>query len=213
MSWYYAERVLIIALLHRIERCDPADVVALQNAAPVLADPLAWLSNPLFMAPMLGANIRYGEMYKAPWPSAEELEQIHDDAVITFGSGVGGLQRAEQWPAYEDDEYVDGFAKTDTPVLMLHGEFDPNAPLAQASLLGEMLDGPNQRFYVLPGGDHTWTSPTSQGYDCARSLWYDFINDPTAEPYDCTGDVLALDFGNDAALAQSYFGTDDLFDN
>ncbi len=212
MAWHHSERVLIIALLHRLERCDPADVVALQNASPALQNPTAWLSDPVFMAPMLGSNIRYGEMYKAPWPSEQELTDIHDAAVITFGSAVGSLAYADVWPNYEDDEYVDAYAETDTPVLMLHGEYDPNAPLGQALELGEALNGPNQRFYTLPAGNHTWSSPTAQGYDCARSLWYDFINDPTAEPFDCTGDVLPLSFGNDVGLAQTYFGTNSLFE-
>ncbi len=213
MSWYYYERVLVPAILHRIDRCDAQDVAALQNAAPLMANPIGFLQDPVSMAPLLGAHIRYGEMYRSPHPNAAELQAITDDAIFSFGPSAPALDVLALWPAYEPDQYVEAYAVTDTPVLMLEGEFDPNSPLEQAEVLGQMLDGDNQRFYALPGGVHDWTSPMVGGGDCALSLWYDFINDPQSEPYDCRGDMLPLDFGNDAALAQQYFGVPHLYDN
>ncbi|MEM6994108.1 MAG: alpha/beta fold hydrolase [Myxococcota bacterium] len=213
MSWYYYERVLVPAVLHRLDRCDPEDVAALQNAAPLMQNPTSFLDDPLTMAPLLGGHIRYGEMYKEPVPTAEELQAITDDAIFSFGPSASTLPVHALWPAYEPDEFVDGYAQTDTPVLMLEGEFDPNSPLEQAEVLGQMLNGDNQRFYSLPGGVHSWNSPMVGGGDCALSLWYDFINDPESEPYDCRVDMLPLDFGNDAALAQQYFGVGHLYDN
>ena len=211
MAWHWEDRALIAATLHRLDRCTPADVAALQHAHPIMLDDLHFSTEPPAWSATLGAHIRFSELHEVPIPSDAELQQVHQTSTFTLGSMVGTAAAHAAWPKYEPDEHDGAFADTSTPMLMLHGEFDPNAPLDQAvTMLDEFTDN-EQYFYLIPHGMHSWGSPYPDGDSCMQTLFLDFLADPSVAPADCTEDVLPFDF-DQPQLAQDFFGTDDLWD-
>lgn len=104
------------------------------------------------------------------------------------------------------------FADTDVPILAINGTLDPASTITQAIPVGEHFDGPNQHFVAIPGGSHSWTSPTRDGSGCAENIFFGFLQDPEAPLLDCVPDILPLDFTGTPALA-SQLGTTDLWEN
>ncbi|MEM6991557.1 MAG: alpha/beta fold hydrolase [Myxococcota bacterium] len=206
------ERSRIPATLHRLQRCNAADVTALQNAAPHMQNPLsALLDDPLFSV-VINRHISLSEMWSAPFPSQAEIDAWEDDLLFTLASSSSRFEVAELWPTYAPPPEDDVFAETDVPILMLNGEFDPNTPLPEATLVGDHFTGPNQRFFVIPGGNHGWHSPTTEGYGCAENMFFNFIQDPTGPRLDCLEIVEPIQWAGTSADAQTFFGTDDLYD-
>lgn len=210
LGYTYDERVLIPAVVYRLERCSPADVVALQYFADNKPEPATELVGDPYFSRLLNLNVKFGEMYDPPIPSAAEIDAFLAGAL--FATGTGDVRDIfDLWPAYAEDMYADQFAETAAPMLMLNGEFDAPAGLAQAMTLADHFGGPNQTFHVIPGGTHGWTSPVAGG-SCALTMFYEFVLDPTAPLPDCLGDVEPLDFAGSVELAQQVFGTDDIWE-
>ena len=212
VAWHWETRAFIPAILHRLDRCSAADVLALQNAAPQISDPFTFEVEPPAWSAVLGTHVRLSELTDEPIPSDEQLQTWNSTSLFTLGSTVGMGAQYAAWPRYEPDELDGGYAETNVPMLMLHGEFDPNAPLSQALPLRDHYAGPHQHFFVIESGLHSWPSPLPGGEDCMRRLFLDFMADPTADLEDCTEDVLPFDFDQDA-LAPAFFGTDTLWDS
>ena len=210
VAWHWEDRALIPAILHRLERCNATDIAALQTAAPQIANAQSFSTEPPAWDATLGGHIRFSELHELPIPTDEQYQAVYNSAIFTLGSMIGTASTYDAWPRYEPDEYDGTFAETDTPILMLHGELDPNAPLEQALSMVDAFDGPNQNFYMIPAGVHAFPSPYPGGDSCMRQLFLDFMVDPTAELDDCTDDVLDFDFDQDQ-LAPTFFGTDSLW--
>jgi hypothetical protein len=66
--------------------------------------------------------------------------------------------------------------RSEAPVLVLTGEYDPAVPVAWGRQAVQSL--PNGRHYTLP---YTVNSPAMHN-DCARQIALDFFADPTAAP-------------------------------
>ncbi len=57
------------------------------------------------------------------------------------------------WRAPEQWAELDP-AKVQVPVMVIHGEADPYAPVASQAKLFERLDHPDRQWVIVPGGDH-----------------------------------------------------------
>ncbi len=211
IAWYWEERALIPALLHRLERCNAADVAAIQAAAPQINNATPGSFEAPAFDVVLAAHIRFSELQDTPIPSDAELTAVHQSSIFTLGSLAGMAAAHAAWPRYTPDEYDGAFAETDTPMLMLHGEFDPNAPLSQALSMAEQFNGEHQHFVMIPAGIHALPSPYPGGASCMQDLLIDFLHDPMAPIDDCSGDVFAPDFDDDS-VAPGFFGVPDLWD-
>ena len=210
LGYTYDERVLIPALVYRLERCGPGDVAALQHFAVHKPEPATELVGDPYFSRLLNLNVKFGELYDPPIPSAAEIDVFLADAL--FATGTGDVREIfDLWPAYAEDGYADQFAETSAPMLMLNGELDAPTGLAQAMTLADHFKGPHQTFHVIPGGMHGWSSPVASG-SCALTMFYQFVLDPTAPPLDCLGDVAPLDFSGTVELAQQVFGTGDVWE-
>ncbi len=213
LSWSGAERALIPATLFRLARCNAADVVALQTAAPQMMDPLAPLLNDPLFSRALGNHISISEMWHPPIPTVAQAQQEAADAIFGLGSTEGRIELSATWPTYAHDEFVLNYAQSDVPMLMMVGEFDPNSPIQLGEEFATHFGGQHQYFFEIPDGNHGWHSPTAQGFGCAINVFFNFIQDPTGPLLDCMGDVLPMDFAGPPGLAQGFFGTVDLYDN
>jgi pimeloyl-ACP methyl ester carboxylesterase len=213
LAYQYDRRVLIPATLYRLERCDPADVTALQTAASQLTNPFDGLLNDPLFSVSLGNHISLSEMWKQPAPTEAEAQAVVDGAIVSLGSTLRRTKIVDAWPLYTPDQYVDEFAETTTPMLMLEGELDPNSPPVQADIMETMFTDPLQRYVILPWGNHSMASPTNGGGDCAMSMLLAFIASPTDLIPDCRGQIRPVDFVTAGGAAPSFFGTADLWEN
>ncbi len=213
LSWSGNERAYIPAVIYRLQRCDPADVVALQNASPQMQDPLRGILNDPLFSLVMNKHVAYSEMWELPTPTRAEVDAYADDLLFLLRDPYARFEVYPVWPTYPEPDLAEQFAETETPMLMLTGEFDPNSPLALAQAMGDQFTAPNQTFVGLPAGNHGWFSPTTQGYECAFDMFWKFLQDPTTTPTDCSGSVVPVNWAGTPALALSLFGTDDLYEN
>ena len=135
LIWGWDERVVPLALIYRIQRCDPADVTALQYFADHATNPIDGLLQDRLFSAALGNHIGLSDLWEEPVPSLADEQALIADALWAFGSTTR-LQLAPQWPTYPEDEYADVFGDSPVPILSINGELDPASPLAQAIPVG-----------------------------------------------------------------------------
>lgn len=204
----WESRVVPLAIVYRIERCAPADVVALQRLADSLDAPSLVREDKLY-SNVLHNHVALSEQWDESNPSLMEAQSLLDNGSWAFGS-TRLTELNTIWPKYTEDSYGNRFAETSIPLLMLNGEFDPATPLEQAAAVGGHFSGANQHFVTIPGGTHSLKSPYSEGSHCARDMVFAFMKSPTEPLLDCMEDVVPLDFRNGPSTA---LGTQDLWEN
>ncbi len=205
------ERLIPLAIIYRLARCDTADQTALAHfASNVLPFAGSVLDDPLFSR-VANHHIGLSDLWEEPNRTLAEEHALMENALWALGSNTK-FELATTWPTYPRDAYMGSFADTDVPLLMQNGDLDPASTHAEAVLVGDHFTGTNQTFVTLPGAPHAWTTPTSDGYDCGINQFFNFIQDPTAAILDCTGIVLPLDFRGNGDLAAA-FNTTDLWEN
>ncbi|MFT3774235.1 MAG: alpha/beta fold hydrolase [Minicystis sp.] len=212
-------RLAIAPIIHRLERCDQADIDAFVHFVGVVfgapdAPPDPMLSAWSFP---LGNNITFSEMWTDPPPTASALIAASEATAISKGISLGDASVFPLWPRYPRDEYFGQWGDNNLPMLMLNGDLDPATPIWIASAAAEHFKGPNQTFVTLPRAPHNaiGASPISaDGTSCGAELVLAFLADPTA-PLDtsCKDQILPVKFAGASWLAQKFFGTDDMFDN
>lgn len=210
LNW--AGRVLAPAILYRLERCEPADVAALQHAVGLIIAALATIVEDPYYSRALGHHIKLSELWKAPHPSLAETEALVAGAVFSVASTLELLELEAIWPSYPIEPWEEVFATSELPMLMINGELDPATPLDEAAILAEVFSAPNQRWIEMPWATHTSESPTTAGDSCSLRMVGDFLRAPREAPEDCRAELIELDFGGSGELAQLVFGTDDIWD-
>jgi len=203
-------RMLAPAIVHRLDRCSAGDVKALMNLSTVLSAPALFGD---YSIPLQN-TVSFSELVAPVAPTRSELQAIYDAAYAAPGSMVF-LDLAGVWPRYPRDSFVDGFATSSTPMLMMHGTLD-FIPIASAMKMKEHFSGPNQTFVALPNSPHATTrnSPVSDGgFPCATTLMRNFMSDPK-KPVDtsCVAKMLPLDFSSRGPLSSYFLGTSDMWE-
>jgi pimeloyl-ACP methyl ester carboxylesterase len=211
LLWARDERLIPLAIIYRINRCNDDDIDALTYfAQEILPNTVSVLDDPFFSR-AINHHVGLSDLWEGPNPTLEDERTLMQDALWAFGTN-SKFELEEFWPTYPRDEYMGSFATTSAAMLMQNGDLDPASTHAEAVLVGDHYDGPNQTFVTLPGAAHSWTTPTTEGYDCGVNQFYGFIQDPLKQILDCTAIVLPLDFHGNAQLA-SVFNTLDLWEN
>jgi len=210
-------RLAIPAVIARAERCDPADVAAMEHLVGALFGapgdpPSAFLEAWSFP---LQNNIVFSEMWSDPPPAPEAIVAAADATRIAQGVSIIDAAVFPAWPRYERDELVGAWGDNDLPMLMMNGDLDPATPLSIAEAAGAHFTGERQVFVALPRSPHgvLGGSPINpMGETCGMQLVLDFVADPTA-PLDtsCKDQVLPLNFGGASWLSQALFGTGDFY--
>lgn len=219
----WSGRILVPALIYRLNRCSDSDRQAILNlfnrSAPLPPEGL----DP-YVAPMLADYVALSEMY-----GGKTLAQARATAEAAFFSEDQSLRFAAlyeqgRWPLYNDPEYAQKFPKTNVPMLMMNGTTDPQTPLEMAVKSGQYFTGPSQTFVTLPFATHgvIQHSPLDRPWPlglepCGSNLMGQFINNPQ-EPLDesCTSQVYPVEFDpsseNNRKTSLTYFGTDDMWE-
>lgn len=206
-------RPALPAMLYRIDRCDPADVTALQNlfsgggggASSTYSFPLA-------------VNVAMLEMWPPDDPSGDTLATALDTYLSARGVSAQTAAQADGWPASVRPERTFALPRSRTPALMLAATYDPATRIELARPLVEALDGPHQTFVEFAHGSHNlWTQSrrlSDPETRCGMEIILQFLGAPT-EPLDtsCARDLLPSNFAGTEAYANALFGTPDLWEN
>ena len=213
LLWGWNERVAIPALLHRVERCNGDDRQALAWFAANVPDPLAGLRNDRLFSRVLGDLIILSELWEEPGPTVSEAEQVVADGLFALGSSlrVASLVEAD-WPRYPEDGWAGQSPGVDIPLLWINGELDPATPLQPVlDYVPEAFDQLDQHLVVIPDGSHNWTSPTTDGYGCAMTVFWNFVRVPGEQIFECAELIQPTDLSGSPEIAWWLVGRDDLW--
>ncbi|MEL6179525.1 MAG: alpha/beta fold hydrolase [Myxococcota bacterium] len=209
-------RHLIPALVYRLDRCDPADVVALEQAVELLVEVFNTPQDPLYSA-VINRHVGFTELWSDPAPSIETMRARLDQLTISNSITVSYAELRLQWPLYPRDRFVGQLANTSTPLLMLNGTLDPQTPIAIAAPAADIFEGPFQHFVAIPEAAHatlTLQAPTRDGQSCGFAISLGFLADPT-QPLDlsCLDQLAPVTFDDPRGYSTAFFGTDNLWEN
>lgn len=209
-----ALREHLLALLHRIDRCSPADVAAVEHYLTTLA---ALLGPPSpRRSDVLTTHIVLSEEWRTPAPPVAEVQQRCEDAVLCPEVASSHAWHQPDWPIY-DEPFTDQWPTFDQPVLVLQGQLDAKTPLATARTIEPHLRGDHQHFVEVPDASHVViaSTPTTDGspLPCGLLIMAGFVADPTG-PLDlaCLDHLVPLDFTGDPTTNATFFGTEDRWD-
>jgi pimeloyl-ACP methyl ester carboxylesterase len=211
MSWN--ARQLIPAALARADRCNAADVDAIQTlfGFHFLPDP----ASDLVLREwgwVLSYYVVFSELWETPEVSLEQMAAWRDQAAVSRDVTSGFDAPIAVLPRYPRDEWYGGFAETDVPLLMLQGTWDPATRHAKAAVLADHFTGEHQHWVDIPRGAHgaLGTLPTTAGTSCGTELVLSFVADPTAVlDTSCLDDLAPVTFEGGPELNQLLFGTED----
>ncbi|MGX2031389.1 hypothetical protein [Methylocaldum gracile] len=233
-------RGLMPAVVLRLNRCVPDDVMALEHLIRSLsseslfsaADSEAPAADPgpgfvpyeqvKYSAP-LSSHITLSELWEGT-----SFAQIMNEAEgfyawLNVAPSLALLADAQVWPVYRDP-LSDLHANTRAPALMLNSDIDSNTPLAEAIPIREDLNGPNQRFVTVPDAGHVvilnslmaGAKGDKPADHCGTRVMLSFLDDPYGEPdTSCISGVERLSF--DAANSRNrksslqYLGRKDMW--
>ncbi len=212
MSW--RQRVLALPLAYRLERCEPADVAALQRFLGLYFEPYDLGDT---FSYLLEANISFSELWERPAPTAAELHARADGALASLDWAAERAEAFALWPRYPGTRWELDWPKVKVPLLMLNGTLDGMTPIETALAAGERYRGQGQHFVTLPHVPHgvLYNTPTTRpgAPMCGVLLIAGFLANPTAVPdTTCVGELQPLPFEN-AGFARSFFGAPSVWDN
>ncbi|MBC7871325.1 MAG: alpha/beta fold hydrolase [Chitinophagaceae bacterium] len=159
----------------------------------------------LFLDDML-FSLYFGSYFsESQYNALECYEEVNFSSYEAAAAASTGLPQAllDSWLPYVEDFYrlcnqwVDGTdapianqpVVSDIPTLLTVGEYDPITPPAWAQRAASSLS--NSYLYEFPGVGHS----AFYGVDCAQSIVFAFIQDPTIAPdSSCIDDIAPLQF-------------------
>ncbi len=123
----------------------------------------------------------------------ENAVQVEDQTAAHWGLGhiderTASTAMCKAWNVKAADSRENAPVKSDVPILVLSGEFDPDTPPQWARAMAANL--PNARFVLMPGKSH------GAGFNrCGGTIEMAFLRDPTA-PLDttCVFEMPSVDF-------------------
>jgi pimeloyl-ACP methyl ester carboxylesterase len=224
LAWYSPLNAAVPAVIHRLDRCDPADMDAIVymwnhvfgGTGDLLGITGGWWSQ------VLNLQIGYSDLYWGPGFEGVDLDayfdRLLDEVLVGDIQTRAGYELYLKWPRY-DEPRARELPATRIPVLMLQGALDGATPLVQAEELGAALAGPHQSFLVFPNSAHgvgndSWVSEDSSVTTCGMAILKNFLRDPEADlDVSCIEETIPPDFAGTPALADYLFGTTDLWEN
>lgn len=212
-------RTIVPAAVHRILRCNEADVASLERLRDVTVGsegPSAANNEPeqLFSVALLH-HVALSEMLEEPALSREAMQAMLRDAVFTtYSPYLHDINDA--WPHYARDAYVGRYPDTETPVLIMNGTLDSATPIEFAEAIAPHYTRPGQSFVTFPRSTHGvifGNSPTDTGESCGMKVWNQFFASPrSAIDASCTQHIQKIDFQEAPGISNYFFGSSDLWD-
>jgi pimeloyl-ACP methyl ester carboxylesterase len=206
------------SLVHRLLRCEPRDVAALEYFMKNwYQGPLATLDFSTY-SQIVSANIERSEMWKEPAPTLEEHLKLLSSYSFTEYPPDELVAAWEVYPfLYPHDEYYGQLAVTDTPVLAINGLMDAKIASHLGERYGKTLTKPYQHWVLMPNAGHIVLSQSPLVDDpsntCGWVLAEQFFRDPKAElDLSCLQKVQGISFASSSTLSYTLFNTADLYE-
>ena len=201
---------MVPAILHRLDRCAPADSEIIGALLDQLGDAVPPDEGPDSVA------LQFHVLLSELWPSrldAREVDRIEEGLVFATRGPAWAARLRDAWPTYDPGELADRWAETRVPMLMLSGTLDPQTPPAVAAAAGEHFTGAQQHYVQVPWAAHgvVFQSPTVDGTQCGAELMADFVRAPDEVDRSCLRRVKRPEFDG-ADAARDFLGMDDLWD-
>lgn len=206
-----------LSALHRMNRCDEADVAALEN----LAVSLRLQRRPDFDdvdGSPLGLYIVYSEFWDRTRRLAD-YEAADEELAVTAFSALSWAHRFESfpWPPIQVPEEQRTWAPSQKPVLLLEGSLDNRTPPEEVADFPQAHPLPFQYLVEVPYAAHgVWSSSQwirRQG-TCGMIVTRGFLTDPLTSPADgCMDQARPPDLRGPDSWAASLYGTTDLWEN
>ncbi|MDD5309766.1 MAG: alpha/beta fold hydrolase [Deltaproteobacteria bacterium] len=213
-------RTYLPAFVYRLARCDDADAVALDHLLDILFGTPETTYYDTLSSDALFYNVALSELWPDPeaHPTVGEIDAIEAGLYVTTGLSPRVAAVQDTWPAYPDDSYVEAWAKTATPLLMMNGDLDPMTPIWVGAEAAKHLTGERQWFYTIPRAAHCVVNQTPVAVQgdtpCGLRIMLDFLADPTTEPDTaCLAEIPEEAFVGDPAINAYLLGTSDLWEN
>jgi len=212
-------RTYLPALVYRYARCSPADIDAIDTLLTVFfGGPQETSYYDTLSSDGLFYNVALSELWPNQHPNPADVEAEQATLHVTTGLAPRVTAVQDIWPAYADDQYVDNWADTSVPILMMNGDLDPQTPIWVAEPAGQNLNGPNQQFVMVPRSAH-WprnATPVAAPGDqpCGLSIMLGFLLDPnTPVDQSCLATIPEEAFTGVAENNLYVFGNADLWEN
>jgi pimeloyl-ACP methyl ester carboxylesterase len=213
-------RAHIFPLTYRILRCDPADVQAVETYVQTLSTLLGGGGGQgeLRTSAALQLHVAFSELWEEPAPSAATLQAECASQIFCPGLGPGAGPVYDLWPRYPQNQYVNQWPTSTTPILAMNGNLDPQTPIDTAKAAADHLKAPSQTFVEVPYSPHgvIFESPvkTQGAPSCGLQMMTGFLADPKAPiNTSCVADVAPVSWNEDPAVVQQLFGTADMWEN
>lgn len=213
-------RIVIPAILFRLDRCDIYDTTVLNYVGSVVQanNNLSPITMSL-SSKVLERHIIYSELWGVNnIPTYDEL-LLRFENNLYFGIGSHDYMLGfNQWPTYTRDNYFNSSFSTTSPVLILSGKLDPLTPSYFADTVQKYIQSPNIYKYEIPYATH-WTINTSPVHEnnvsdiyCGFQLLINFLNNPNQQPdQSCLFNLLEIDWRGNVDSNLQYLGVEDLY--
>ena len=218
----WSQRMLVPAILHRLNRCNTVDQEALFY---LVGDSSQSHQSEDLKSTVVRTNIIVSELL-GPGINFDEALAFSEQSYFSTDLTLGGTYAREAggWPPYPLDGCADRFPDTDLPILILNGDLDPNTHVDLARFAAEAYDKPHQKIVVLPGVPHAaiFESRIQADYHdkintCAMELALQFFEDPEkSQDLSCLDQLIQPDFSGSTPraleAAKAGFGRNSVWD-
>jgi pimeloyl-ACP methyl ester carboxylesterase len=210
------DRVAALALLHRVHRCEPLDVAAIdafRNAFSATSSP-----RPAAHSQVIYWNVLFSDRWEAPPPSLDEMTARCSPLALCAEYSLNLARVQTKWPSFPADPLNDHWpTATTSPVLVLNGELDPQTPIEITRTFTEKFVSPHMTFVSFPFSAHdTVVQALDRSPDnipCGYQVVLDFLSHPEAPDTSCVADARPVAFDSRQDQAEAWFRTRDLWDN
>jgi pimeloyl-ACP methyl ester carboxylesterase len=214
-NWYL--RVLLPALVYRLERCSDGDIQALNTLMSVMGRPRPASERRLAHSEPLFMHIGISEFW--PDEALEEKVLVAEEAsrVASAGFSLGIAHLSSKWPRVPRGTLSGQFAVTEVPMLMLNGSDDAATPPEGAREVAAHFAKQHQHFYELPSGTHgsLLGSPVASpgAPSCGVQLMLGFLQAPRApKGHACLGNLQKLTFDPPSSFGIATLGRASIWD-
>ena len=206
-------RMVIPALLYRINRCNSEDANIIENVFQEESKEEESDSSETKYSTHnanLNTNIVVSELI-----GAYSLEEARSFSNQSYASPDETLNQyiardVAEWPVYPADSSTYEVPQVNMPVLIMNGNMDPQTPISYARYAKSFYSGTNQYLIEFPTAVHVtllWTLMPDTGKEavdtCGSRVFFDFLANPTSKPdSECTKQMLRPDFSGSSEHAQ-----------
>lgn len=214
---------LIPAMIHRLRRCEPADVSAYLALAENAATSAGNTSDASLFSWTLLRHISFSELVHNDAFATDADIEAYAASQRTFGAELARTARegAAAWKpiAYRDPQFDNGWAQSSVPMLMIQGALDPLTPATGAQRVADHFAADNQQYVLFPnashrfGNDSTVVQTQEGAVDCRFSLWLVFMGS-FGQPIEgsCAQSTPSIDFDPPAPVVLPLIETENAWE-